>query len=60
MLSKSLALLSLTIDFSRIRIVHIIFFNAHAAEPAFHFQEGSDINGFVLSYHAAAPFSGAE
>lgn len=38
----------------------LFFVNAHAAEQAFHFQEGSDINGFVLSYHAAAPFFGAE
>lgn len=60
MLSKSLALLSLTIDFSGVRIEHIFFFNVHAAEQAFHFQEGSDINGFVLSYHIADPFSGAE
>lgn len=60
MLSKSLALLSLTIGFSGVRIVDAIFFNAHAAEPAFHFQEESGISGFVLSYHTAAPFSGAE
>lgn len=36
------------------------FFDARTGEQAFRFHEGSDISGFILSSHTAAPFSGAQ